>query len=132
MELVRALSNHATRNKLTRLSACQKRLLQGARYDARPTSRPPARAGDMARAVVTVLAKSGDSMKVSEVQQAVEGLLQRQVNRGSLKACLSEGARATTPKFQRTERGYYRLANPSRPLAAGSTPTFVSWNLSQE
>ena len=109
MELIRALSNRGVPEKLERLNDCRKRLLQDAPYDMPATNPPPARAGDITRAAVAVLAKAGQPMKVSEVQSAVEDLLGRPINRQSLKGCLSKGALAANPRFQRTKRAYYRL-----------------------
>jgi len=110
MELIGALSNPATRNKLAKLNAIRERLLQDAPPIATTTSRPPARAGDVARTVDAVLASHG-LMRVGEIHQAVEQRLNRPVNRKTVKAYLSEGTLAATPKFVRSRRGRYRLAS---------------------
>ncbi len=49
-------------------------------------------------------------MRVGEVFLAVENSLQREVNRKTVKACLSEGALAMPPRFKRVGHGRYRLA----------------------
>jgi hypothetical protein len=108
MDLLGALSNSANRDKLARLAASRRRLLRGAPAQVAPTPRPPARAGEVVQAVEEVLASKG-VMRVGEVVLAVENSLQRVVNRKTVKACLSEGALATPPRFKRTGHGRYRL-----------------------
>ena len=108
MGLIGALTNPANRGKLAGLVACRKRLLNGAPTEIASTPRPPARAGEIAEAVQEVLATHG-IMRVGEVFLAVQNLLGHEVNRGTVKACLSEGASATPPKFKRSGRGRYRL-----------------------
>lgn len=108
MALMGALCNPANRERTAQLVACRRRLLNGAPTQIAPTPHPPARAGEIAEAVQAVLATHG-TMRVGEVFLAVRNLLQREVNRGTVKACLSEGALATPPKFKRVGRGRYRL-----------------------
>jgi hypothetical protein len=109
VDLIDALCNPTTQDKLARLVACRKRLLSGAPAQVEPTPRPPARAGEILKAVEAVLATHG-TMRVGEVFLAVQNMLGREVNRGTVKACLSEGTMTTPPKFMRASRGRYRLA----------------------
>jgi hypothetical protein len=108
MELLGALSNPATLDKLMRLNALRKNLLKDSNLLAEPSPRPPTRAGEMAKTIDAVLAEAGESMRVAEVHAAVERRLQQPVNRRSVKAYLSEATLADRPKFRRTTRGSYR------------------------
>jgi hypothetical protein len=109
VELAGALSNQATRDKLAKLNACRKRLLKEGRVDVKVTERPPARAGDIVKAIVAVLAESGGHMRACEVHLAVEHRLRRPVSRKSVKACLSEWTLSATPLFRRVSYGRYSL-----------------------
>lgn len=71
MGLIGALSNRATQDRIARLSACRRALLKNRRALSKPTPRPSARPGEMVKAVEAVLAKSGESMRVSEIQHNV-------------------------------------------------------------
>jgi hypothetical protein len=108
VELVRALSNRSARGRLSQLGVLR-RLLTGALAEAPIRTRPPTRAGELLRTITTVLAQSDHPMQVAEIRESVERALGRSVNRGSLKACLSEGSFGTSPRFVRIERGVYRL-----------------------
>ena len=103
-----ALCNPANREKVARLAACRRRLLSGAPAQVAPAPRPPARAGEVVEAIQAVLATHG-TMRVSEVFLAVQSQLRREVNRSTVKACLSEGSLATPPRFKRAGYGRYRL-----------------------
>jgi hypothetical protein len=109
MELASALSNRENRKKLTMLKAMKDGLLQNAPEQTPATSRPPARAGDLLKAICAVLVDSSEAMEVSAIREAAERRLQSPVNPGSVKACLSEGALSTPARFIRTKRGMYRL-----------------------
>jgi hypothetical protein len=109
MDLIGALCNPTNQEKLARLAVCRKRLLRGAPALVAPSPRPPARAGEALKAVQAVLANGG-TMRVGEVFLAVQNLLDREVNHGTVKACLSEGTMTTPPRFKRVGHGRYRLA----------------------
>jgi hypothetical protein len=114
VELTCALSNPANRTKLAGLHALRRRLLKDAPARIPVTTHPPRRAGDLTRAVHIVLAASEGSMRVSEVHQAVEELLQRPVNLSSVKGRLSEGALGDGPVFRRVAWGRYQLPDAAR------------------
>lgn len=109
MELMGALSNRENHEKLARLNALRRDLLEDAPEKAPVTSRPQAGAGAILKAICAVLDESGEVMEVSAIREAVEHCLQRPVNPGSVKACLSEGSLATPARFKRTGYGCYRL-----------------------
>ena len=103
------LCNRASRERVDRLVISRRQLLNGAPASVPPTPRPPARAGEVVEAVQAVLATHG-TMRVTEIFLAVQNQLQGEVNRSTVKACLSEGALARTPRFKRVGYGRYRLA----------------------
>jgi hypothetical protein len=65
--------------------------------------------GVIARALIKAFAAADRPMGVCEAQAAVEGLLGHGVSRDSVNSCLSTGARAARPNFQRVGPGRYRL-----------------------
>lgn len=65
--------------------------------------------GVVQRAVVKVLAASQRPMRGAEVWAAVVALLGHPVSKASVSWCLSTGARAEEPRFERVARGCYRL-----------------------
>lgn len=109
MELVGSLSNPAVLAKLDALTTCRREALAHGEPRLHPASRPPARAGEIVETIVVVLAECNGSMRVAEIHRYVEQRLGRRVNRKSVKACLSEWALASRPRFQRTGYGRYRL-----------------------
>jgi len=69
--------------------------------------------GVVQRAVIKTLVEAGRPMDVGEVHRAVEQLVGRPVSLDLVSSCLSTGARAAPPRFERVARGRYELA-PSR------------------
>ena len=107
--LMGATCNLRNREKVARLAAIRRQLLSGAPASVPATPRPPARAGEVVEAVQSVLTTHG-TMRVTEVFLAVQNQLQGEVNRSTVKACLSEGTLAKTPRFKRMGHGRYRMA----------------------
>ena len=110
VHLVGALSGTDTPERLTRLNALRKRLIQESADLPIPSTPPPARVGDIPKAIIKALEARAEPMHVSEIHSAIEGLLDRPVNPRSVKSCLSEGARRRQPTFRRTAYGCYRLS----------------------
>lgn len=67
------------------------------------------RPGWVMDAVVRVLADEGGPMRLTHVHAAVEQLLSQSVSKDSVGWCLSSGARAKKPRFERVSYGCYRL-----------------------
>jgi hypothetical protein len=66
--------------------------------------------GVVQRTVIRALAAVGCAIDVGEAHAAVEALLGHPVSRESITSCLSTGAAADQSRFERVERGRYRLA----------------------
>lgn len=111
MDLLGALSNPDVRGKLERLAMLRRRLLREAPATSAPTPYPPARAGELVQTVTAVLADAGRAMRVAEIREAVEHRFGHSVNPKSVKACLSECALSSPPRFKHVKRGVYRLAD---------------------
>jgi len=62
-------------------------------------------------AVIGVLAAAGRALSVVDVHGAVEERLGGSVSKDSVGSCMSTGARGAHVKFERTTRGWYRLAD---------------------
>jgi hypothetical protein len=60
-------------------------------------------------AVVKVLEGPDGPMHCADIHLAVERLLGHPVSKNSVRWCLAAGARASTPRFERTAPGWYRL-----------------------
>jgi len=69
--------------------------------------------GVVQRAVIGALVAARRVLTVVEVQGAAEERLGMEVPRGSVRSCLSSGARGPHPVFERTDPGCYR---PTRPI----------------
>ena len=65
--------------------------------------------GVVQRAVVSVLETVQRPVTVLQVQVAVVDLLGHPVSKGSINCCLSTGTLGENPRFERVERGCYRL-----------------------
>lgn len=96
-------------DSLGRLDALRKKLLQQAADSPRPTEKIRPRSGAVQAAVVDALSASPQAMSVKDVHRAVEYLLSMRVSKDSVNSCLSLGARGLRPRFERVERGRYRL-----------------------
>lgn len=109
MDLAGALSNQSVGEKLARLNALRKKLLDEVAKSPHPVKPVVLRSGAIQQAVVKVLAASPDPMHAAKVHAAVEHLLSMPVSRDSVNSCLSVGARSPGGQFERLGRGRYRL-----------------------
>jgi hypothetical protein len=75
-----------------------------------PSKLPRMRVGTISRAIEKVLAKATSPMRVAEIHQQAEVLLNRPVSRSTIKSRLWADAQKPVPKYQRIRRGVYRLA----------------------
>lgn len=112
VDLIGALCNPTAKDALSQLVALKRKLLKDAPAVVPPSARPLARAGELLQSAVAVLSDSDRPLRVAEVRQEIECRLGRPVNPGSVKACLSEWTIGPSPRFERVERGVYRLARP--------------------
>lgn len=107
MELTGACSNQRTRLvALTDANQARASLVARAgRARPRPkVARRPARATD---AIVAILAANDGPLALPAIAARVEEMLGRSVNRGSVKAALSEFAASGANPIQRVRRGRY-------------------------
>lgn len=105
--LVGALSNQPER--LVRLDRVRRKLLSQAKQSPRSPKPLRSRAGAIQNGVVEVLAATAGPMRFMQVHAAVEQLLGRPVDKGTVKDCLWKGAHSDEPRFERLARGLYRL-----------------------
>jgi hypothetical protein len=107
MGLVRVLSNNRTGPLLQRLTNRDWRQVQR----KPPLSRPAGKLkfGTVSGAVMAVLAEAGAPMRYVEIRAAVEERLGVPVPASSVKQFLSDETRKRRPRFERIDRGCYRL-----------------------
>ena len=110
IRLLGAFSNPETGTRLKQLNKFHRRLLREcADSPPPPSSSPPPRIGAVAKAVVRSLSRSDEPMHTIAILRAVERDLGQPVSYRTVKAFLSEGARKSTPRFERVAHGEYRL-----------------------
>lgn len=81
------------------------------RKDAKPAGWPDGRRkfGTVSAAIVRVLTEAGGDLRTKDIQAGVEALLEGPVSRFSVADYLRVRSKGSTPLFERTRRGYYRL-----------------------
>lgn len=111
MELVEALSNPETQDRLVRLSEKLDRLA-ASNAAPRPGARQDRqlRGGLVPKAIEQVLHEATGPMRVRDIHAEVEDLLGRSVPVSSVKNWLAKHAHGEKPRLVRLDRGRYRLA----------------------
>ena len=110
MDLTAALSNHASGVLYQCLMKRHWRQVERQQTGPRTRSRDgKLKFGTVSGAVLQVLASAGNPMRFIEIHREVELLLGFPVCRGSVKQCLSDESRHRKPRFERLQRGVYRL-----------------------
>jgi hypothetical protein len=107
--IVGALSNPSVQEKLGQLSA---KLGQVAASGAtpRPSSFKRKRQGGvLTEGIRRVLAGAQEPMRMCEIHTSVEVLLGESVPRSTIKNCLANNCQGARARFERVERGRYRL-----------------------
>jgi hypothetical protein len=116
MELVEALSNSEIQDQMGRLAA---KLEQIASSDARPRSSARSdlrlRSGLVPNAIMGVLSRSVEPMRMTDIHAEVERLLDRPVSRSAVKNCLARHTGGKKALFVRLGRGRYILAGQMAP-----------------
>jgi hypothetical protein len=108
MELVEALSNSEIQDQMGRLAA---KLEQIASSDARPRSSARSdlrlRSGLVPNAIMGVLSRSVEPMRMKDIHVEVEQVLGRAVSRSAIKNWLAGHTGGKKALFVRIERGRY-------------------------
>jgi hypothetical protein len=110
MDLVGRLSNHDLTTLLQRLTARDWR--QGGRQHRSASSAAPdgrRKFGTVRDAIVGVLKDAGRELRVREIQESVEALLDGPVSRSSVRDYLRKGCRRRSPLFEYHGKRGYRL-----------------------
>lgn len=111
MDLLGALSKSEMVAKLSSLSKLRKKLLHELAPASRQSTPLPLRPGELSEAIAKVLVEATEPVHLTAIRHAVERRLDRPVNAGSVKACLSEGTLLRPqPRFTRCGPGVYRLS----------------------
>lgn len=115
VHLIGALSGTDAPQRLARLNALRKRLIQESAVSRIPSTPPPPRIGEIPKAILKVLETAHEPLHTTEIHRGVERLLGRPINYRSVKSCLSDGVRKRKPRFQRAAYGCYCLADQKMP-----------------
>ncbi len=122
MELVEALSNPETQDRLVRLS---EKLTKIAASDATPRTSLRTdrrlRSGLVPEAIMRVLSDSVEPMRMKDIHAQVEQLLDRSVARSAVKNWLASHVQGDHALFVRLGRGRYLPAPPSRSARIDTT-----------
>jgi hypothetical protein len=111
VHLLGAFSNRDTAEQLDSLGQLRRRILASTSFSPSRESAPPQRIGAVPKAIAEVLSQAGERMHTSAIHRAVEHRLGRSVNYRTVKACLSNEAKAKRPRFERAAYGQYRLTS---------------------
>jgi hypothetical protein len=110
MELIWALSNPEVQERLPRLKAKLDQIYAGGQAPKPTTLSRRLRVGDVSAAIMQVLEKSVEPMRMRDIHAEVEWLLGQPVGRSAIKNWLANNACGERAALVRLGRGRYRVA----------------------
>ncbi len=107
MELIGALSNFSTQERLEKLSAMLAKIEASGAAPRPSRFAAKRRAGLLTRIIEQVLAEAEGPMRMHEIHAAAEELIGQPVPRSTVKNCLANNCKGEKARFVRLERGRY-------------------------